>query len=76
VCLWRSRRIHYHLHDAVAIAKIDKDEAPVISATVDPAGETDTTLCIARAQCAADIAAKTGCEQSVFSHYSPVLPLQ
>jgi hypothetical protein len=62
VCFWRSRRIHHHLHDAVAIAKVNKDEAAVVSATVDPAGETDTTLSIARAQCAADVAAKAGCE--------------
>ena len=64
MCLWRSRRINHHLHDAVAIAKVNKDEAAVVPATVDPAGETDTTLSIARAQCAADVAAKAGCESS------------
>jgi hypothetical protein len=64
VCLWCGSRVHHHLHNAVAIAKVNKDEAAVVSATVDPAGETDTTLSIARAQRAADVAAKAGCESS------------
>ena len=74
--LWSAGRVNHHLHDAVSIAKINKDEAAVIAATVDPAGETDTTLSIARAQRAADVAAKASCEQSLLSHHSPVLSLQ
>ena len=74
--LWSGGRVNHHLHDAVAIAKVNKDEAAVIAATVDPAGETDTTLSIARAQGATDVAAQPSCEQSLFSHHSPVLSLQ
>lgn len=62
--LWSGGSVHHHLHDAVAIAKVNKDEAAMVSATVDPASETDTTLSIACAQCAADVAAKAGCESS------------
>ena len=76
VCLWRGSRVHHHLHDPVAIAKVNKDEAAVVAATMDPTGETDTTLSITRAQRAADVATKASCEQSLLSHYSPALSLQ
>ena len=76
MCLWRGSRVHHHLHDAVAIAKVNKDEAAVVATTVDPTGETDATLSITRAQRAADVAAKASCEQSLLSHHSPVLSLQ
>jgi hypothetical protein len=62
VCLWRRSRVHHHLHNAVAIAKVNKDEAAVVATTMDPTSETDATLSITRAQCATDVAAKAGCE--------------
>jgi len=49
VRLWGGGRVNHHLHDPVAIAKVNKDEAAVVPATVDPASETDATLSIARA---------------------------
>ena len=43
VRLGSDRRINNHLHDAVAVTKVDEDEAAVISAAMNPTGEPYTS---------------------------------
>ena len=63
--------VNNHLHNAVAIAKINKDEAAVIASAVNPAGDSYAPTDIAQAQCAADIAPQTRGQFCRVGHATP-----
>ena len=47
VGVWGNGGVHNHLHNAVAVTKVNKDEAAVIASAVNPAGESNATAHIA-----------------------------
>ena len=63
--------INNHLHDAVAVTKVDEDEAAVISTAMNPTGEPHAPTDIAWAQCAADVAPKARGQFCRVGHATP-----
>ena len=63
--------VNDHLHDAVAVTKVDEDEAAMISAAMNPSGETYASANITWAQCAADIASEARSQFCRVGHATP-----
>ena len=63
--------VNDHLHDAVAVTKVDEDEAAVISAAMNPTGEPYASTDVTRAQCAADIASEARGQFCRVGHATP-----
>ncbi len=63
--------VNDHLHDAVAITKVDEDQAAVVASAVDPTGEPYASTNVAWAQCAADIAPEARGQLCRVGHATP-----
>ena len=63
--------VNDHLHDAVAITKVDEDEAAVVASAVNPTREPHPSADITRAQCAADIAPEARGQFCRVGHATP-----
>ena len=71
VGVWGNGGVHNHLHNAVAVTKVNKDEAAVIASAMNPTSEPYAPTDIAQAQCAADIAPETRGQLFRVGHPTP-----